>query len=182
MRLLPCLLAALSCCTRFASSSEPPAPGHQGEASDADVASDAGGSAVLECDGQKCAVGTEVCCFYRTAAGRRRGACAVGKSKDACAAATDEVVLVASECDDPTDCAPNLVCCHDYASSYTGPLACGGLPSFAACVGTEACKPCAQDAGTARIACDPKRGQCSRDLHCEIVEANTLIAQGYCAP
>jgi hypothetical protein len=189
--------AALSYCSSFEGAVDgPDAAVNEGGSSvdseaatvDAAVAVDAAtpieaGPHLIRCGAETCNVATEVCCVYHTSLGVRRTECIAGNAGD-CVPDVDagEMFDVATQCDEQSDCAAGLVCCHQYPTNPAS-MRCSSHAKDARCVQPESCQPCAIDAGTGRVACDPAAKQCPTGFRCDGLVATTfLIAPGYCVP
>lgn len=139
------------------------------------------GTKTLTCGNAKCNLSNnEFCCMYFNDVGSvRSGECILDKECDNPDSGTNHLVLV-SECDDSTDCSTGQVCCHSQLSTIDGK--CGSFPTVARCTAPASCKPCWEDGGLGKIACDPGRsGECGAATCMPENPLSAIIASGYCA-
>lgn len=139
------------------------------------------GSKMLTCGNAKCNLSkNEFCCMYfKDGVGVRSGECILDKECTVPDSGVDHLVLV-SECDDSSDCSTGQVCCHSQLPDNNGK--CGALPTVARCTAPDNCKPCWEDGGLGKIACDPgKSGECGAASCKPENPLSVIIASGYCA-
>jgi len=190
---LPALAVSASYCTSY-DGADAPAPTEAGVTPDGAIDASATGrqpdaapdvldagpetdaARLLTCaDERPCELSSgERCCVFSSGANRRHECNVSGSEGDGCSGSGS--VVLASECDDPSDCPAGNVCCH------TGNTCDVTIEVLTAkCVSASNCPPCvAGVASGGRLACDPTRaGQCPAGKACLLVDAP--LAAGYCA-